>query len=76
MDILRVIYLGHNAEQPLMCPPGELADGFEPHDTICSQLVPGVHATLMTVVQVVYPGWWRQVGTWEGLYRVLPPQPV
>ena len=32
MDLIKVIYLGHKVEQPLMCSASELADGYEPHD--------------------------------------------
>ena len=35
MDINSVIILGHKAKQPLIGSRSELADGYEPHDTIC-----------------------------------------
>ena len=41
MDILSVITLGHTAEQPLMCPRTDLSYGLEPHDHICSAVMPG-----------------------------------
>ena len=43
-----------------------MADGFEPHGLFDLGVQPGVHATLMTVEEEVYPGCAGWVGTWEG----------
>ena len=71
-----VINLGQLSHVPLIRAPSELADGYEPHDHV---LLPGMDGAGMddAVVSVeVYPGWLRQVGTREGLYRVLPTYPA
>ena len=43
-----------------------MADGFEPHGHIEALRLPGVHATLMTMGEEVYPGWCGRVGYREG----------
>ena len=71
MDIYKVIYLGHRANVPLIRVPSELTDGFEPHDHILQHRGQLGHSGSTGGWGGVYPGWVRQVGTWEVLYRVL-----
>ena len=72
MDIFRVINLGHKAEQPLIRLPSELVDGFEPHGTILPRGTAVGGTADAWQGGRVYPGWCGWVGTWGGLYRVLP----
>ena len=70
LDLNRVIYLGHSPKEPLIWPPSELCDGFEPHGLIWSA---GLRGALpygdQRHVGGVYPG----CGGWVGTRGVLPP---
>ena len=56
MDLNKVIYLGHSAKEPLMCPPSELAYGSEPHDHIWSMVHRGVQSGTLASGEVGVPG--------------------
>ena len=45
MDYIKVIYLGHSANVPLMGRSSELFDGSEPHDHICSAVIARAHCS-------------------------------
>ena len=63
---LRVIYLGHTANVPLIRPLSDLADGFEPHDTIWSRVHRGVQSGTLARWGSGVPGVVRLGGYWEG----------
>ena len=70
MDIPKVIYLGHSPRQPLIRPPSELVDRFEPHGIILPAAVRHGGMVQPGGEEEVYPGWCGQVGTGGVLYRV------
>ena len=70
MDIPKVIYLGHTLKQPLIGPPSELVDGFEPHGLIYLRTVRHGGMVQPGGEEEVYPGWCGQVGTGGVVYRV------
>ena len=61
MDLNKVINLGHNGEQPLMCWPSELSDGFEPHGQFTPRVRHALHADSVPGVagctRVAAAGW-------------------
>ena len=66
MDLISVITLGKLAKQPLIGPPSELVDGYEPHDMIYSRDMTAVTAEQPRPGAGVYPGSVQQVGTRRG----------
>ena len=71
MDIHGVITLGKLVNVPLIGPPSELVDGFEPHSTIYLRDTAVQQTRDRGVAAGGVPGVEDWVGTWEGLYRVL-----
>ena len=76
MDPGSVITLGHKANQPLMYPSGELTDGSEPHDHICSAGHPCAPPSMKPLGGRGVPGVGQLGGYWVGLYRVLPSRSI
>ena len=68
-----VITLGHMVHVPLIRLPSELADGYEPHDTI----YPAGHRVQQTcdagTCSMVYPGWLGWVVPGRGYTGTHPP---